>query len=108
MFRWWQRLQDRERHAEEDAAILIARFGTRASYIASRRVAQMRAVCDSNRPPCHWKRVHSLVRQLLPYDGDDGGPDAATNQPEKYFATAAKIEPNVPLVSSYRSVAPMT
>ena len=34
MFRWWQRLQDRERLAEEDATLLIARFGTRASFIA--------------------------------------------------------------------------
>jgi hypothetical protein len=76
MFHWWQRLQDRERLAEEDATILIARFGTRASYIASRRLTQMQnsAVCDSNRPPCHWKRVHSIVLQLLPYDGDDEGP----------------------------------
>ena len=71
MFRWWQRLQNRERLAEEDATILIARFGTRASYIASRRLTQMQngAVFDSNRPPCHWKRVHSIIRQLLPYDG---------------------------------------
>jgi hypothetical protein len=76
MFRWWRKWQDRERRAEEDATILIARFGTRASYIASRRAAQMRngAVLDSNRPPCHWKRVHSIVHQLLPYDGDDEGP----------------------------------
>ena len=75
MFRWWQRFQDRERLAEEDATILIARFGARASYIASRRLAQMRngAVFDSNRPRCHWKRVYSIVRQLLPYDGDDEG-----------------------------------
>jgi hypothetical protein len=73
MFRFWHKWQDRERRAEEDATILIARFGTRASYVASRRVAQMQngAVLDSNRPPCHWKRVHSIVRQLLPYDGDD-------------------------------------
>jgi hypothetical protein len=73
MFRWWQRLQDRERLAEEDATILIARFGTRASYVASRRLAQMRNTV-SNRPPCHWKRVHSIVRQLLPYDADDDRP----------------------------------
>ena len=73
MFRWWQRLQDRERLAEVDAAILIARFGTRASYVASRRLTQMRsgAVLDSNRPPCHWKRVHFIVCRLLPYDADD-------------------------------------
>ena len=73
MFRWWQRLQDRERLAEEDATILIARFGTRASYITGRRLAQMwnGAAFDSKRPRCHWKRVHSIVRQLLPYDGDD-------------------------------------
>jgi hypothetical protein len=76
MFRWWQRLQNRERLAEEDATILIARSGTRASYIARRRLTQIRngGVLDSNRPPCHWKRVHFIVRQLLPYDGDDEGP----------------------------------
>jgi hypothetical protein len=75
MFRWWQRLQNRERLAEEDATILIARFGTRASFIASRRITQMRngAVFGSNRPPYHWKRVHSIVLQLLPYDDDDEG-----------------------------------
>jgi hypothetical protein len=44
MFRWWQRLQDRERLAEEDATILIARFGARASYIASRRLTQWRGI----------------------------------------------------------------
>ena len=49
MFRWWQRLQDRERLAEEDATLLIARFGTRASYIASRRLTQMRNGAVSNR-----------------------------------------------------------
>jgi hypothetical protein len=94
MFRWWQRLQDRERLAEVDATLLIARFGTRSSYIVSRRLAQMRngAVLDSNRPPSHWKRVHSIICQLLPYDGDDEGPDAATNQPEKYLGTAARIK----------------
>jgi hypothetical protein len=62
--------------------------------MASRRMAQMRngAVLDSNRLPSHWKRVHSIICQLLPYDGDDEGPDAATNQPEKYLATAARIK----------------
>ena len=59
MFRWWQKLQDRERLAEVDATLLIARFGSRAGY--------------TNRPPCHWKRVHSIVGELLPYDGDDEG-----------------------------------
>jgi hypothetical protein len=75
MFRWSPKSQDRERLAEKDATILIARFGTRASYIARRRVAQMRngAAFNSNRPPCHWKRVRSIVHQLLPYDGDDEG-----------------------------------
>lgn len=69
-------MQDRERLAEVDASLLIARFGTRASYIASRRLAQMRndAVFDSNRRPCHWKRVHSIVLGLLPYDEDDERP----------------------------------
>jgi hypothetical protein len=53
MFRWWRKWQDRERRAEEDATILIARFGTRASYIASRRAAQMRngAVLRLQPPP---------------------------------------------------------
>jgi hypothetical protein len=23
----------------------------------------------SNRPSCHWMRVHSIVGELLPYDG---------------------------------------
>jgi hypothetical protein len=75
MFRWLPKSQARARLAERDATILIARFGTRASYIASRRVAQMHngAVLDTNRPPCHWKRVRSIVRQLLPYDGNDDG-----------------------------------
>jgi hypothetical protein len=77
MFRWWQRLQDRERLAEVDATLLIARFGTRASYIASRRLTQMRIGAVSNRPPCHWKRVHSIVSELLPYDGDEGRAPAA-------------------------------
>jgi hypothetical protein len=72
MFRWWQRLQDRERLAEVDATLLIARFGTRAGYM-SRRLIQMRNGAVSNRPPCHWKRVHSIVGELLPDDGDDEG-----------------------------------
>jgi hypothetical protein len=74
MLRWWHKWQDRNRLAQEDATVLIARFGARASHIASRRLVQMRsgAVFDSNRPACHWKRVHSITRRLLPYDGDDG------------------------------------
>jgi hypothetical protein len=74
MVRWWHRWQERMRLAEKDATILIARYGVRASHIAKRRLTQMRngAVFDSNRPACHWKRVHSIIRQLLPYDGDDG------------------------------------
>jgi hypothetical protein len=73
MFRWWHKWQDRERLAVMDATILIARCGTRASHIANRRVSQMRngIIFDSNRPPCHWKRVHSIIGELLPYDGDD-------------------------------------
>jgi hypothetical protein len=72
-FHWWHEWQDRKRLAREDARVLIARFGARASYIASRRLIQMKngMVFDSNRPPCHWKRVYSMTRQLLPYDGDD-------------------------------------
>jgi len=73
MFRWWQKWQDRKRLAVIDATILIARCGARASHIANRRLSQMRngIIFDANRPPCHWKRVHSIVRQLLPYDGGD-------------------------------------
>ncbi|MGB6937702.1 MAG: hypothetical protein WBE14_13635, partial [Xanthobacteraceae bacterium] len=54
--------------------VLIARFGVRASYVAHRRIKMMNdgAVFDSNRPACHRKRVYSITRQLLPYDGDDG------------------------------------
>jgi hypothetical protein len=73
MFRYWQRLQDRERIAEVDATLLIARFGIRATYMASRRLTQMQNGAVSNRPPFHWKRVHSIVSELLPYDGDDEG-----------------------------------
>ena len=73
MFRWWQRLQDRERLAEVDATLLIARFGSRAGYM-SRRLSQMRNGAASNRPSCHWKRVHSIVVELLPYDADDEEP----------------------------------
>ena len=74
MFDWWRKWEYRDRLAQEDATILIGRYGMRASYIANRRVAMMRnsSVFYSNRPPCHWKRVHSITRQLLPYDGDDG------------------------------------
>jgi hypothetical protein len=74
MFTWWTKREYRERLACEDAIVLIARYGVRASHIANRRVAMMRngSVLASNRPPCHWKRVHSITRQLLPYDEDDG------------------------------------
>jgi hypothetical protein len=74
MFSWWRKQGYREHLAHEDATILIARYGVRASHIANRRVAVMRngSVFESNRPPCHWKRVHSITSQLLPYDGDDG------------------------------------
>ena len=73
MFRLWHKWQERERLAAIDAIILIARRGARASYVANRRVSQMRngIIFDSNRPPCHWKRVHSIIRKLLPYDGDE-------------------------------------
>jgi hypothetical protein len=75
MFRWWSNWQDRKRLAQEDAAILIARFGVRASHMAKRRVILMRrrgARFQSS--PCHWKRVYSIARQLLPYDGSGGQP----------------------------------
>jgi hypothetical protein len=73
MFRLWQKWQDRKRLAQMDATNLIARYGVRASYIARCRLIQMRngAGSDSTRPTCHWKRVHSIALQLLPYDGDD-------------------------------------
>jgi hypothetical protein len=73
MLSWWRKREYRERLAQEDATVFIARYGVRASHIADRRVAMMRngSVIASNRPPCHWKRVHSIIRQLLPYDGDD-------------------------------------
>ena len=73
-FRWWRKREERKRLAQEDAMVLIARYGTRASHIANRRVAMMRSgsALYHNRPACHWKRVHSITRQLLPYDGDDG------------------------------------
>ena len=60
IFRWWRKWDDQKRLAQKDATVLIARYGTRASHIAIRRAAMMR------------KRVHSITRQLLPYDGDDG------------------------------------
>lgn len=73
MFSWWRKWEDRERLAQKDATVLIARYGMRASHIANRRVAMMRngSAFYSNRPACHWKRVHTIIRQLLPYDGDD-------------------------------------
>jgi hypothetical protein len=74
MFNWWRKREYRQRLAQEDATILIARYGVRASHIANHRMTMMRngSVFDSNRPSCHWKRVHSITRQLLPYDGEDG------------------------------------
>jgi hypothetical protein len=74
MLSWWRKWEYRNRLAQVDATVLIARYGVRASYIANGRAATMRngSMFDSNRPPCHWKRVHSITRQLLPYDGDDG------------------------------------
>jgi hypothetical protein len=73
MFPLWRKWQNRERLAARDATILIARCGARASYIANRRLTQVRngIISDSSRPSCHWKRVHSIIRQLLPYDGAD-------------------------------------
>src|SRR6516162_3273032 len=49
-------------------SLLIARFGTRAGYM-SRPLTQMGNAAVSNRPSCHWMRVHSIVGELLPYDG---------------------------------------
>ena len=73
MFGWWRRWEDRKRLAQEDAIVLIARYGIRASHIANQRAAMMRngSVFYSSRPGRHWKRVHSIIHQLLPYDGDD-------------------------------------
>jgi hypothetical protein len=42
MFNWWRKWEYRDRLAQEDATILIARYEMRASYIANRRVAMMR------------------------------------------------------------------
>jgi hypothetical protein len=67
MFSWRHKREYHERLAQEDAAVLIARYGVKASHIANRRMAMM--ISDSNRSPCHWKRVHSTL-QLLPYDED--------------------------------------
>ena len=74
MLRWWHQWQKRKRLAAEDATILIARYGVRATHVASRRLTQMTdgTVFDSNRPACHWKRVYAITRELLPYNGDDG------------------------------------
>jgi hypothetical protein len=72
MFNWWRKWEYRQRLAEEDATVLIARYGVRASHIANNRMTMMRNGAVSNRPPCHWKRVYSITRHLLPYDGDDG------------------------------------
>jgi hypothetical protein len=74
MLGWWNKWQYRTRLAEVDATVLIARYGVRASHIANCRIDTMRngSAFDANRPPCHWKRVRSITRQLLPYDGDDG------------------------------------
>jgi hypothetical protein len=73
MFAWWRKWQESKLLVERDATILIARFGVRASFIARRRLAAMEKgdVLDSNRPACHWRRVYSLTRQLLPFDGED-------------------------------------
>jgi hypothetical protein len=74
MFNWWRVREHRKRRAQEDAVVLIARYGMRASNIAKHRVEMMRNGSEfySSRPPRHWKRVHSITCELLPYDGDDG------------------------------------
>jgi hypothetical protein len=74
MLNWWRKWEHRNRLAQVDATVLIARYGVRASHIANCRVDRVRSgsAVYSNRPPCHWRRVHSITRQLLPYDGDDG------------------------------------
>jgi len=70
MFSWWRKCEYRNRLVQEDAAVLIARYGVRASYIAKRRAAMTR-IAHSDRPPYHWKRVYSITRELLPYDDDE-------------------------------------
>jgi hypothetical protein len=67
MLNWWPRWAYRERLAREDATILIARYGVRANHIANVRSSAL----NCNRRPYHWKHVHSIISQLLPYDGDD-------------------------------------
>jgi hypothetical protein len=73
MLSWLHKWQYRNRLAQEDAAVLIARYGVRASYNANRHVAMMRngLVFHSDRPRYHWKRVYSITRELLPYDDDE-------------------------------------
>ena len=73
MLSWWRKWQYRNRLAQEDAAVLIARYGVRASYIANHRAAMMRngLVFHSDRHRYHWKRVYSITRELLPYDDDE-------------------------------------
>jgi hypothetical protein len=68
-----RRWQERRLLAEQDASVLIARFGVRASHMAGRRLAMMQngEVVDSNRPVCHWKRVYATVCKVLPYDGPE-------------------------------------
>ena len=61
MFNWWRKWEYRQRLAQEDATILIARYRVR---VANDRVTVMRNREVSNRPPCHWKRVYSITRQF--------------------------------------------
>jgi hypothetical protein len=70
---WLRQRDERQRLATEDARLLIARFGVRASHVARRRLHEMDrgSITDANRPPCHWRRVFKLTRQLLPYDDSD-------------------------------------
>jgi hypothetical protein len=70
---WLHQRDERQRLATEDARLLIARFGVRASHVARRYLDEMDrgSTTDANRPQCHLRRVFKLTRQLLPYDGSD-------------------------------------
>jgi hypothetical protein len=41
MLSWWRNWEYRNRLAQVDATVLIARYGVRASHIANRRMAMM-------------------------------------------------------------------
>ncbi len=62
---------------KEDAASLIARFGSRAYYVARDRDRASRGggVIDANRPRGHWSKVKLRIAVLI---GHDVGLDTST------------------------------